>query len=118
MKIGAGKKDVTQYNRANAMTPLSWMCVISETILLPTATINYSNWLGIASFITFFLILIFYAYMYNHFAKQDPNRLQSEEFNLESKRIAFAYDEHNGIVMKNSTTLIATALPPQDVEEK
>lgn len=117
MKIGAGKQDITQYNRANAMTPLNWMCGVSEFILLPTATYNYSNWLGIGSFITFLLILIFYGFMYHHFAKNDPNRLQSEEYNLESQRLAFAYDENKGIEAKNSSANIVIAALPENYEK-
>lgn len=116
MKIGAGKHDITQYNRSNAMTPLNWMCGISQTILLPIATYNYSNWLGIASFIVFISILIFYGYIYNYFATRDPNRLQSEEYNLESQRIAFAYDEVKGIAVKDSSSYITIASPQHNEE--
>lgn len=114
--IGAKKQDSAKYNRASVMTPLNWMCGICEGILLPTAAHSYSNWIGIAFFILSFLILIFYACMYFHFAKSDPDRLQSEEYNLESQRLAFAYDEHKGIIADESNTQFAIASPFENSE--
>ncbi len=49
--------------------------------------------------------------------KKDPNKLLSEEYNLESQKIAFAYDEHKGIKGDNSTVYITTASQPQKLEE-
>ena len=118
MKIGAKNEEITNYNRRNAMTPLNWMCGISQSFLLPATTYNYSNWLGIVFFITFLAILIFYAYMYNFFAKNDPNRLQSEEYNLASQNIALTFDKHKGIAGDNSKVYITSASYPQNIEEK
>ena len=68
--------------RGNVMTPLNWFTGITETILLPTATYNYSNWIGVGSFILALGIILYYGYMYHHWSMKDPDRLQTEGFNL------------------------------------
>ena len=66
----------------NVMTPLNWMCVVSETILLPTGALNHDNWFGIGCFILASLIVVFYASMYLFFSIKSPSSLQTEDYNL------------------------------------
>ena len=80
-------KGKQSYCKGNVMTPINWFGAVFESVLIPTAALNHSNWLGIACFILAVLFSIFYAYHYNYFAKNDPNRLQSEQYNLEQQAL-------------------------------
>lgn len=82
MKNILGKKARGTAKKGNVMTPLTWMCGISEMALFYTATLNSNNWLGITSFILAALIIFFYGTMYVFYSIKDPDRLQSEEYNL------------------------------------
>ena len=67
------------------MTPLTIIIGLAEIVLFPCAAKNYNNWLGIALFILGALGIFFYMYVYHYWMKKDPNRIQSERFNLEQR---------------------------------
>lgn len=69
------------------MTPLGWMAGAFEALLIPTGSYNHDNWVGVVCFIFAGLVLLFYGGIYLHFAFRDPDRLQTEEFNLLSKEL-------------------------------
>lgn len=95
--------------RGNVMTPLNWFTGITETVLLPTAAINYENWLGIACFIVGASIFIFYAVVYCIWMKKDPNRLQTEGFNLHAAGLTVKADVRDvtatGVSVKSGNIL-------------
>jgi hypothetical protein len=66
----------------NILTPLIWMCVISEPLLFSVGGYYSNSWYGIACFILATTIIIFYATMFIYFALNEPDRLQSEKFIL------------------------------------
>jgi len=69
--------------KGSVMTPLNWMVSIVEGLLLSVGAFNHTNWFGISSFILAVLMVIFYCCVYLYFAKKDPDRLQTEKFNLQ-----------------------------------
>lgn len=76
---GDGKK-------GNVMTPLNWMAGVSEAIFITGSVFTNSElsekcfWFAVA-------IGVFYAAAYTYFAIRDPNRLQTEAFNLASQEM-------------------------------
>ena len=74
----------SEYRRGNIMTSLFWMCGLVEILLTVIVMNNINNWLGLSGFILAVVILIFYAGIFIYFAKTDPDRLQSEGYNLDS----------------------------------
>tara|TARA_R110000868_G_scaffold7793_2_gene41097 strand:+ start:208 stop:552 length:345 start_codon:yes stop_codon:yes gene_type:complete len=103
------KKDNQYGKRGNVMTPLNWMCGICETLLCVLAYNHYHNWLGKSAFIVFFIILLFYAGMYIFYSIKDPNRLQTEEYNLESQRLAVISTGENLINFVSENSKITTS---------
>lgn len=76
------RKSTHQSSRVNVMQSISWMTVVSEAILVPGGIFAADDWYKIACFILAVIIVVFYGSMFVYFAVKDPDRLQSEEFNL------------------------------------
>ncbi|HAT2098238.1 TPA: hypothetical protein I8032_000299 [Legionella pneumophila] len=114
---GASDKTNKYWQRGNVMTPLNWMCAISESLLLPTAGLNTNNWLGVCCFVFFALIAIFYGVIFSFFALKDPDRLQSEKYNLESQKMYFAYQEKFGIKLLEDSKPQITVTNPKIEKE-
>jgi hypothetical protein len=87
MKRISGNRKYSHTWRGNVMTPLTWMTTIASGVVLTSASLNVNNWLGSCSFALAVLIIIFYGAMYIYYTIKDPDRLQSEHFNLESQEI-------------------------------
>ena len=97
--------------RGNVMTPLNWMCGVSETVLLPTAASNNDNWLGSACFFLALGIVCFYGTMYLFYSLVDRDRLQTEEYNLDAQemRIHFISSEEIKLSEDSKQILIDSA---------
>ena len=88
MSRGFSRKSTRgQGKKGNVMTPLNWMAGVSETLLISASSFsdnkdvtNVFVWFAVA-------VAVFYAAMYVYFAIKDPNRLQTEEFNLASQEM-------------------------------
>jgi len=81
------KKNAGYLCKGNVMTPLNWFASAFEAVLVPTAALQHDNWMGAACFVTAILFAITYVVIYLFIFKKDPNRLQSEEFNLHQQEI-------------------------------
>lgn len=64
------------------MMPINWFGGVFETVLIPTGAFQYDNWFGIACIVLAAAMFLTYLGIYIYFAITDPDRLQSEEFNL------------------------------------
>lgn len=91
MKNIFGRASSEAVKRGNVMTPLNWMCGLVEIVLIPTAATCWDNWLGKATFILAALLMVFYAVMFIFFAIRNPDRLQTEQYNLERHEMALQY---------------------------
>jgi hypothetical protein len=80
----AGSKGTWHFNKkGNIMTPLNWLAGIVTCSLFAIPKINN---IVIVSLIValVFLVVFFYAGMYVYWSTNDPNRLQSEQYNIET----------------------------------
>jgi hypothetical protein len=69
------------------MTPLNWLAGIVTSGLFAIPKIN--NIVIISLIVALvFLVVFFYAGMYVYWSIKDPNRLQSEQYNIETKEMA------------------------------
>jgi len=84
-KFVTGKQS---YCRGNVMTPINWFGAVFETVLIPTAACQFDNWLGVGCFVLACLCFLFYSIIFACFAIKNPDRLQSEQFNLEQQALA------------------------------
>ncbi|MFV3407949.1 hypothetical protein ACNH6C_05055 [Bdellovibrio bacteriovorus] len=87
--------------RGNAMTPLNWFTGITEACLLPTAALNADSWLGVGCFVLAIIIILFYGIVYLYWTFKDPDRLQTEGFNL----------VRQGLLVEDSTDRNLTQIP-------
>jgi len=85
--------------RGNAMTALNWFTGITESVLVPTTAINHANWVGVFCAFLVFFIIFFYAGIYIRWMIKDPDRLQTEGYNLAVKGLATETDMQKGTGM-------------------
>jgi heme/copper-type cytochrome/quinol oxidase subunit 2 len=71
----------------SVMTPLNWMCGVSQAVLVPAGAVSHDNWLGIGCFCVAVFVILFYAAMYVFYSFRDPDRLQTEDFNIASEEM-------------------------------
>lgn len=71
-------------NRAkqNAMVSLGWFSGVAEVVLIAGILGTQETWVRIVCIFLFVAVLGFYAYVYHYFMKNDPDRLQTEGYNL------------------------------------
>lgn len=69
------------------MTPINWVGPAFEAVLIPVGAMQHSNWYGVACFILAVAIVVAYFGIYVLFVLKDPDRLQSEEYNLQQKEL-------------------------------
>jgi len=116
------RKARNKNKKSNVMSPLNWMCGVCETGVLVVASKNHDNWLGPAAFWVSVAILIFYALMYVFYSMRDPDRLQTEEFNLLSQEMRFQISSSNGqthdvkIVGDDQNQLLSEAMPKKTLK--
>lgn len=70
------------------MTPLNYGAFIFEAFLGLIGVFGQDPVIRYVSFAACLLWAVFYCYVYHYFMKKDPDRLQSESFNLENKALA------------------------------
>jgi membrane protein implicated in regulation of membrane protease activity len=66
------------------MSPLNWFVAIAETALVTGLLASQTQWVKVVCAVLVFGVLAFYGYVYHYFMKNDPDRLQTEEFNLQT----------------------------------
>ncbi len=90
------------------MTPINWFGGVFETVLIPTAAFQHNNWVGVACI--FLASFMFFAYLgiYIYFSIKDPNRLQSEEYNLYQRELSI---DTGPITIVSNPQVITKALP-------
>lgn len=73
--------------RSSALNPLLWLTALSGLICLPAAYFipTFASWLVATPIICFVATLIAFAY----FAYKDPNRLQSEEYQIRQQKMQY-----------------------------
>lgn len=74
-------KNAGNYERKNAMSSVCWVL----SVLLPMSVSIFiwgALWVQIFFAILDLLCVFWYFYTYNHFMKHDPDRLQSEKFQI------------------------------------
>lgn len=84
--VGVGYK-----KRTNIMSSLLWLLVVLASIfsaIIYTAKNTFLIWFfaGIIASVVAFSLCVFW-----YFLKNDPDRLQSEEYNIESRKIALGH---------------------------
>ena len=119
-QFGYAKGTSGKSYKGNAMTPLNWAAGVFETLLIPIGASQHHNWAGIACFSMAAFILIGYFCIFCYFAITDPNRLQTEEFNLAQMttlsthpgdKISFPSQQNNPVNIASAT------LPEKSVNE-
>lgn len=83
----AGVRRSSGGRTGSVMTPLVWMCGISELILIPSGLASHDDWFAKGCFSVAVFVVLFYAAMYLYFAIRDPNRLQTEDYNIVSEEM-------------------------------
>jgi hypothetical protein len=68
--------------KGNVMTAISWFGGAFEATLIPAAAYSSNTWVSIACIILACLMFLAYFGIYLYFVWRDPDRLQSEQFNL------------------------------------
>lgn len=93
--------------KGNIMTPLNWLAGTVTAALFAIPRLN--NNIIISSIVVLvFLVFIFYATMYVFWSIKDPNRLQSEQYNLETKEIALRIESTDKIEAVDGKSKIIT----------
>ena len=73
--------------RSNVMSPLNWFVGIAETALMSGLILGQETWVKIVCAALVVGVLVFYGYVYHFFMKTNPDRLQTEQFNLISQEM-------------------------------
>jgi len=81
------------YKKNNAMTPLNWGVGIAETALMSGVIASDDAFVKISCISIVIAVLLFYGYVYNHFMIKDPDRLQSEDYNIRTQELTLLHDE-------------------------
>lgn len=76
-----------EYHKNNAMTPLNWFAAIAEAALMSGVILSGDMFVKISCLCLVVLVLLFYAYVYYYFMRKDPDRLQSEGYNLRTQEL-------------------------------
>ena len=82
-----------RYQKHNVMTPLNWGVGIAETALMSGVILSKDTFVKVSCLIIVVAVLIFYGYAYNYFMKKDPNRLQTEDYNIRTQELTLLHDE-------------------------
>jgi hypothetical protein len=97
--------------KSNVLVSISWVFAFCEILFGVGVMKGPELWIKIFSAIIMTILLIFYCFMYGYFAIKDPDRLQSEGYNLERQNLDTLYeqkDDHTISVPKNNTINIQT----------
>ena len=94
--------------RGNVMTPITWFGGVFESALIPAAAYYHDTWVSIACIILASAMFLSYFGMYMYFAVKDPDRLQSEQYNLYQQELTVDQGEITVIVPSHNIT---SALP-------
>lgn len=81
------RKKIKSDGLNNILSPLTWLCAISQTLLFSLGGYYSNSWYGVACFILATFIILFYAIMFLFFALKEPDRLQSEKFILSMNQL-------------------------------
>lgn len=73
--------------KSNAMSPLNWFASIVEIALVSGLILSNTTWVKITCATLVFAVIVFYAYVYCYYMRTDPNRLQTEEYNILSQQL-------------------------------
>ena len=87
----------------NVMNPLKWTTISFESLLAVCAFLTNQLWMQIVCVVFMGIILIFYYGFYLYWMLKDPNRLQSEGFNLETAIMSDTKDPHIKLENKKSS---------------
>lgn len=71
--------------KSTIVTPLNWILAIFVTGTVSTIMNSGDTYFKGIMCLLLAICLFFYLYQYNHFAKHDPERLQTEDYRIELK---------------------------------
>lgn len=71
--------------KSNVMTPLNWFVGIVELLLITGCIAAAREYVAVTCMALIVLILVFYMAIYLLFALRNPDRLQSETYNIKMK---------------------------------
>lgn len=94
--------------RGNVMTSVNWFGGVFETVLIPTGAVQHGNWFGIACLILAASMFLAYLGIYIYFAITNPDRLQTEEYNLYQQELTL---DNGAITVKAQSHNITRAMP-------
>lgn len=113
--MGHGKK-------GNVMTPLNWFAGIVEPCLFGSSMImtavNPNSWLDSGLFVVGVALLVFYGFMYAYFAFTDPDRLQTEEYNLMHQELAAVQADQRIHLPKSPQATVQISSAPTGTQNK
>lgn len=99
----AANSVVARISTDSILNPLLWLCGIIEISVIPAAYFSEGDakvfFCTLAAVPVFFVILAYFIWMF-----RDPNRLQSESFQLEQQRILHATKEGDVLPMIDQTS--------------
>lgn len=111
MKRSQTRKKIKSDGLNNILSPLTWLCAISQTLLFSIGGYYSNSWYGIACFALATVIILFYAIMFLYFALHEPDRLQSEKFILSMNQLKLkSHNPENDIldISKFNEPLVAS----------
>lgn len=85
-------KGTAKYCKGNVMTPINWFGGAFVLVLIHTGASQHANWYGVVCFILATLVFLAYLSIYIYFIVKNPDRLQSEQFNLERQALLINND--------------------------
>lgn len=83
----------SRFQKHNVMTPLNWGVGIAETALMSGVILSDDSFVKISCLFIVVVVLLFYGYVYHHFMKKDPDRLQTEDYNIRTQELTLLQDE-------------------------
>ena len=105
-------------SRSNVLTPLNWLIPLVELLLLGGCLKAEKSYIVIVCLCLMVILVLFYLCAYVYFALRDPDRLQSETYNIKMKEITlftqgdgdiptFSADNKNIPILKSNAPLLS-----------
>ena len=85
-------KGTAKYCKGNVMTPINWFGGPFVLVLIHTGSSQQANWYGVACYVLAALVFLSYLSIYVYFTIKNPDRLQSEQFNIERQTLLLNND--------------------------
>lgn len=110
------KNNYTGYKQ-NAMVSISWVIGIVEVFFMQGLIWGPSLWIQISCLVMMVALLGFYCYSFRHFMLKDPDRLQSESYNIVKNIVNALTEDEKEANLKIDENFIPINKPPEKRRE-